>query len=210
MAQKINRWINSKTEEEEEDFDDEEHDDDADEEMDDDDDDSTEEEEEEPKQKTIIDYIDEIVEEEWSGSMEKDVGSIKDSFHKYLLSVGILKTKFFKQFQNQLQEEVRTLKSRYAQDGVSKDKTKIEQTAYDEAFESFIPRIEDIVQELYRRYNIKEEEEQTTSSSLKYGAWQYFFIFLVLSQWILFMQSRRKPIGFKEKSMLLQNYVPQN
>ena len=173
MAQKINRWINSKTEEEEEDFDDEEHDDDADEEMDDDDDDSTEEEEddeEEPKQKTIIDYIDEIVEEEWSGSMEKDVGSIKDSFHKYLLSVGILKTKFFKQFQNQLQEEVRTLKSRYAQDGVSKDKTKIEQTAYDAAFESFIPRIEDIVQELYRRYNIKEEEEQTTSSSLKYGA----------------------------------------
>ena len=201
-------------EEEEEDFDDGEHDNAADEEMDDDDDDGTEEEEddeEEPKQKTIIDYIDEIVEEEWSGSMEKDVGIIKEAFHKYLLSIGILKTKFFKQFQNQLREEVRTLKSRYAQDGVSKDETEIEQTAYNEAFESFIPRIEDIVQELYRRYNIEEEEEEgTTSSSIKYGTWQYFFILLVLSQWILFMQSKSKPIGFKGKSMLLQSYVPQN
>ena len=209
-----NQQIHSKLEEnQQDDYSDEENEDNATDNMDDDGTEEEEEEEEEedtPKQKTIIDYIDEIVDEEWSGNMEKDVESIREAFHKYLLSIGILKTKFFKQFQNQLREEVRTLKSRYAQDGVSKDETEIEQTAYNEAFESFIPRIEDIVQELYRRYNIKEEEEQTTSSSLKYGAWQYFFIFLVLSQWILFMQSKSKPIGFKGKSMLLQCYVPQN
>ena len=103
--------------------------------------------------------------------MEKDVGNIKEAFHKYLLSVGILKTKFFKQFQIQLREEVHTLKSRYAQDGLSKDKKEIEKTAYDEAFESFVPRIEDIVQELYQRYNIEEEEEEEmTSSRIKYSA----------------------------------------
>ena len=173
MPPHSNQQIHSKLEEnQQDDYSDEENEDNATDNMDDDGTEEEEEEEEEedtPKQKTIIDYIDEIVDEEWSGNMEKDVESIREAFHKYLLSIGILKTKFFKQFQQQLQEEMRTLKMRYTQDGVSKDEREIEQTAYDETFDSFIPRIEDILQELYRQLDI-QEVEATTSGGMNYHA----------------------------------------
>ena len=67
--------------------------------------------------KTFVDYIEMIVEEDWSGDMEKDMELLKQDFQKYILGNGITQTKFFKQIQKQFNATITDLNNQYEDDG---------------------------------------------------------------------------------------------
>ena len=109
--------------------------------------------------KTFVDYIEMIVEEEWSGDMEKDMELLKQDFQKYILGNGITQTKFFKQIQKQFNATITTLNNQYEDDGISKSQDDIEEKALEETFNHFIERMEDVIEEIYRRNGISSEEQ---------------------------------------------------
>ena len=120
---------------------------------------SEQEDENHDQHKTFVDYIEMIVEEDWSGDMEKDMELLKQDFQKYILGNGITQTKFFMHIQKQFNATITTLNNQYEDDGISKSQDDIEEKALEETFNYFIERMEDVIEEIYRRNGISSEEQ---------------------------------------------------
>ena len=85
--------------------------------------------------------------------------SLNRSCHKYILGNGITQTKFFKQIQKQFNATITTLNNQYEDDGISKSQDDIEEKALEETFNHFIERMEDVIEEIYRRNGISYEKQ---------------------------------------------------
>ena len=59
---------------------------------------SEEEHDEKPKQKSLVEFIDDMVDNDWSGEIEKDLDLVKSAFSKYLLSIQLANTPLIKEF----------------------------------------------------------------------------------------------------------------
>ena len=153
MATKSHKWIDKllqkkkKEEEEEEEEEDEEKEENG---EDDDDDDM---ETDDGGEKTFVQYVEDIADEPWTQDLTRDLEMIKRCFKNYLFNSGITKTKFFEDFQEQFQEEEEKLNQRYQDDGVEKSDEDIGDAAYEETFNTFQERLQDVIQDIYRRQN---------------------------------------------------------
>ena len=155
MAAKTHKWIrwNSQKkdpeEEEEEDTEEEEE-----EKKSEDDDDM---ETDDDGEKTFVQYVEDIADEPWTQDLTRDLEMIKRCFKNYLFNSGITKTKFFEDFQEEFQEEEEKLIQRYQDDGVEKSDEDIGDAAYEETFNTFQERLQDVIQDIYRRQNEEED-----------------------------------------------------
>ena len=123
-------------------------------------------EDDEPEEKTIVDYINDIMDDNLTGKMDDDREAIKDAFYKYLIyGTGITTTKFYKQFLKVFKQEKRALKRQFSEDGVEKDDNTVDEAAYNAAFDELTPRLDDIIQELYHQNEIDEKDEQSSLHS---------------------------------------------
>ena len=150
-------------EDHEEDNTEEEYEDDSvNEETDDgDDSDDVKDDANETQEKTIVNYIDEIMEEDLTGDLKKDINIFKEEFSKVVFTgTGVIKTDFFKNFQKELKNEKKTLTKQYSEDGVEKNEDEIDQDAYNATFESFLPRLENILHELYEQHDMEMDDEE--------------------------------------------------
>ena len=149
-------------EDHEEDNTEEEYEDDSANEKTDDGDDSDDVEDDanETQEKTIVCYIDEMM-EDLTGNLKKDIKTFKEEFSKIVFTgTGVIKTDFFKNFQKQLKNEKKTLTKQFSEDGVEKIEDEIDQDAYDATFESFLPRLENILHELYEQHDMEMDDEE--------------------------------------------------
>ena len=125
-------------------------------------------EDDKPEEKTIVDYINDIMDDDLTGNMDDDREAIKDAFYKYLIyGTGITTTKFYKQFLKVFKQEKRALKRQFSEDGVEKDDNTVDEAAYNAAFDELTPRLDDIIQELYHQNEIDEKDEQSSLHSWK-------------------------------------------
>ena len=118
-----------------------------------------------PRKQTLVDFIDGMVDEEWSGNINNDLDLVKKAFTKYLLSIQMGKTPLIKEFTNKYEKEIKLMKRHKAADGVEKNEDEIQEAAYDATFESFEQRLEDVVREIYRQHQMEEEESQEEENS---------------------------------------------
>lgn len=124
-----------------------------------------EEDDEDSGEKTIVDYINDIMDDNLTGNMDDDRESIKDAFYKYLIyGTGITKTNFFKQFLKVFRQEKRALKRRFSEDGVEKNDDEVDAAAYDATFNELMPRLDDIIKEMYHQNEIEEKERNKIHS----------------------------------------------
>ena len=121
---------------------------------------SEEEHDEKPKQKSLVEFIDDMVDDDWSGKIEKDLDLVKSAFSKYLLSIQLANTPLIKEFTRKYQREIKEQKRQNKEDGVQKDIDQVEEEAFDAAFAFFEQRLEDVVRQIYRHNNIEEENEE--------------------------------------------------
>ena len=162
MAAKTHKWIDKllqkkkKEEEEEEAEDAEEEEEEEEEEKSEDDDDM---ETDDDGEKTFVQYVEDIADEPWTQDLTRDLEMIKRCFKNYLFNSGITKTKFFEDFQEEFQEEEEKLNQRYQDDGVEKSDEDIDDAAYEETFNTFQERLQDVIQGIYRRQNEEEDHE---------------------------------------------------
>ena len=118
-----------------------------------------------PRKRTLVDFIDGMVDEEWSGNINNDLDLVKKAFTKYLLSIQMGKTPLIKEFTHKYEKEIKLMKRHKAADGVEKNEDEIQEAAYDATFESFEQRLEDVVREIYRQHQMEEEESQEEENS---------------------------------------------
>ena len=118
-----------------------------------------------PRKQTLVDFIDGMVDEEWSGNINNDLDLVKKAFTKYLLSIQMGKTPLIKEFTHKYEKEIKLMKRHKAADGVEKNEDEIQEAAYDATFESFEQRLEDVVREIYRQHQMEEEESQEEENS---------------------------------------------
>ena len=121
---------------------------------------SDNDEENQPRKGTLVDFIDGMVDDEWSGNVNNDLDLVKKAFTKYLLSIQMGKTPLIKEFTCKYEKEIKMMKRHKAADGVEKNEDEIQEAAYDATFESFEQRLEDVVREIYRQHQVEEEESQ--------------------------------------------------
>ena len=121
---------------------------------------SEEEHDERPKQKSLVEFIDDMVDDDWSGEIEKDLDLVKSAFSKYLLSIQLANTPLIKEFTRKYQREIKEQKRQNIEDGVEKDSDQVEEEAFDAAFAFYELRLEDVVRQIYRQNNIEEENEE--------------------------------------------------
>ena len=124
-----------------------------------------EEENNRPRKRTLVNFIDGMVDDEWSGNINNDLDLVKKAFTKYLLSIQMGKTPLIKEFTHKYEKEIKLMKRHKAADGVEKNEDEIQQAAYDATFESFEQRLEDVVREIYRQHQVEEEESQEEENS---------------------------------------------
>ena len=118
-----------------------------------------------PRKWTLVDFIDGMIDEEWSGNINNDLDLVKKAFTKYLLSIQMGKTPLIKEFTHKYEKEIKLMKRHKAADGVEKNEDEIQEAAYDATFESFEQRLEDVVREIYRQHQMEEEESQEEENS---------------------------------------------
>ena len=118
-----------------------------------------------PRKQTLVDFIDGMVDEEWSGNINNDLDLVKKAFTKYLLSIQMGKTPLIKEFTHKYEKEIKLMKRHKAADGVEKNDDEIQEAAYNATFESFEQRLEDVVREIYRQHQVEEEESQEEENS---------------------------------------------
>ena len=121
---------------------------------------SDNDEENQPRKRTLVDFIDGMVDDEWSGNVNNDLDLVKKAFTKYLLSIQMGKTPLIKEFTRKYEKEIKMMKRHKAADGVEKNEDEIQEAAYDATFESFEQRLEDVVREINRQHQVEEEESQ--------------------------------------------------
>ena len=121
-------------------------------------------EDDESEEKTIVDYINDIMDNDLTGNLDDDRESIKDAFYKYLIyGTGITTTKFYKQFLKFLRQEKRALKRQFSEDGVEKDDDTVDEAAFNATFDEFTPRLDDIIKELYHQNEMEGKDEEQPS-----------------------------------------------
>ena len=158
MLPKKSEWKTMDNVEEEED--EEEEEETGDEEDDSENNLSDDEEENRPRKWTLVDFIDGMVDDEWSGNINNDLDLVKKAFSKYLLSIQMGKTPLIKEFTRKYEKEIKLMKCQKEADGVEKNEEEIQEAAYDASFEFFEQRLEDVVREIYRQRQVDEEESQ--------------------------------------------------
>ena len=159
MLPKKSEWKTMDNVEEEED-EEEEEEETGDEEDDSENNLSDDEEENRPRKRTLVDFIDGMVDDEWSGNINNDLDLVKKAFSKYLLSIQMGKTPLIKEFTRKYEKEIKLMKRQKEADGVEKNEEEIQEAAYDASFEFFEQRLEDVVREIYRQHQVDEEESQ--------------------------------------------------
>ena len=112
------------------------------------------------RKQTLVDFIDGMVDDEWSGNINNDLDLVKKAFTKYLLSIQMGKTPLIKEFTRKYEKEIKLMKRHKAADGVEKNEDEIQEAAFETTFESFEQRLEDVVREIYRQHQMEEEESQ--------------------------------------------------
>ena len=137
---------------------------------------SEEEHDEKPKQKSLVEFIDDMVDNDWSGEIVKDLDLVKSAFSKYLLSIQLANTPLIKEFTRKYQREIKEQKRQNKEDGVEKDIDQVEEEAFDAAFAFFEQRLEDVVRQIYRHNNI--EEENYSSKTNWFQEWFYLGSYL--------------------------------
>ena len=121
-------------------------------------------EDDESEEKTIVDYINDIMDNDLTGNLDDDRESIKDAFYKYLIyGTGITTTKFYKQFLKFFRQEKRALKRQFSEDGVEKDDDTVDEAAFNATFDEFTPRLDDIIKELYHQNEMEGKDEEQPS-----------------------------------------------